>query len=173
VCRSESQKLKVSISPKCLFTGKFDIQVLHPDIVPQKSRLGTRYVCTPVYWLKKKIGVSYYTSLPTGRYQSKTKCENKNVSYEAHLCTIIVKAQRAPNAQATLQIVNRHYEEFLSPAALTLKLLRRPSNRSSPRQHFIRLCSHMIHVVYRRTWYVCRVEKKQITDISPGRTCRI
>jgi hypothetical protein len=94
------------------------------------------------------------------RYQSKTICENKNVSYEAHLCPIIVKAQRAPNAQATLQIVDRHYEEFLSPASLTLKPLRRPSNRSSPRQHFIRLCSHIVHVVYRRTWYVCRVEKK-------------
>jgi hypothetical protein len=31
----------------------------------------------------------------------------------------------------------------LSPAALTLKPLRRPSNRSSPRQRFIRLCSHI------------------------------
>ncbi len=41
----------------------------------------------------------------------------------------------------------------LSPAALTLKPLSRPSNRSSPRQHFIRLCSHIVHVVYRRTWY--------------------
>jgi hypothetical protein len=106
-------------------------------------------------------------------YQSKTICENKNVSYEAHLCPVIVKVQRAPNAQATLQIVDRHYEEFLSPAALTLKPLRRPSNRLSPRQHFIRLCSHIVHVVYRRTWYVCCVEKKPITDISPGRTCRI
>ncbi len=47
-----------------------------------------------------------------------------------------------------------------SPAALTLKPLRRPSNRSSPRQHFIRLCSHIVHVVYRRTWYVCRIERK-------------
>jgi hypothetical protein len=28
---------------KCLFTGKFDIQVFYPDIVPQKSRLGTWY----------------------------------------------------------------------------------------------------------------------------------
>ena len=46
------------------------------------------------------------------RYQSKTICENKNVSYEAHLCPIFVKAQRAPNAQATLQIVDRHYEEL-------------------------------------------------------------
>jgi hypothetical protein len=55
-------------------------------------------------------------------YQSKTICENTNVSYEAHLCPIIVKAQRAPNAQATLQIINRNYEEFLSPAdSQTLK----------------------------------------------------
>ena len=46
----------------------------------------------------------------------------------------------------------------LTPAALTLKPLRRPSNRSSPRQHFIRLCSHIVHVVYCRTWYVCHVE---------------
>ncbi len=46
-----------------------------------------------------------------GWYQSKTLCERKNVSYEAHLCPIIVKVQRAPNAQATLQIVDRHYEE--------------------------------------------------------------
>ncbi len=71
------------------------------------------------------------------------------------------KAQRALNAQATLQIMDRHYEEFLSPAALTLKPLRRPSNRSSPRQHFIRLCSHIVHVVYHRTWYVCRTEKNR------------
>jgi hypothetical protein len=28
------------------------------------------------------------------------------MSYEPHLCPIIVKAQRAPNAQATLQIVD-------------------------------------------------------------------
>jgi hypothetical protein len=49
----------------------------------------------------------------------------------------------------------------LSPAALTLKPLRRPSNRSSPQQHCIRLCSHIVHVVYRRTWYVCRVERKK------------
>ncbi len=47
-------------------------------------------------------------------YQSKTICENKNVSYEAHLCPIIVKAQRARNAQATLQIIDRHYEELKS-----------------------------------------------------------
>jgi hypothetical protein len=63
----------------------------------------------------------------SSRYQSKTICENKNFSYEAHLCPNIVQAQRAPNAQATLQIADRQYEEFLSPAALTLKPLRRPS----------------------------------------------
>ncbi len=38
----------------------------------------------------------------------------QNVSYEAHLCPIIVKVQRAPNAQATLQIVDSHYEEYKS-----------------------------------------------------------
>jgi hypothetical protein len=48
-------------------------------------------------------------------FQSKTICEHKNVSYEAHLCPIIVKeVQRAPNTQATLQIVDRHYEELKS-----------------------------------------------------------
>ncbi len=56
-------------------------------------------------------------------YQSKTICEHKNVSYEAHFWPIIVKVQRAPNAQATLQIVNRHYEELKSsrPDSQTLK----------------------------------------------------
>ena len=56
-------------------------------------------------------------------YQSKTICEHRNVSYEAHLCPIIVKVQRAPNAQATLQIVDRHYEELKSsrPDSQTLK----------------------------------------------------
>jgi hypothetical protein len=47
-------------------------------------------------------------------YLSKTICEHKNVSYEAHLCPIIVEVQRAPNAQAALQIVDRHYEELKS-----------------------------------------------------------
>ncbi len=56
-------------------------------------------------------------------YQSKTICEHKNVSYEAHLCPIIVKVEIAPNAQATLQIVDRHYEELKSsrPDSQTLK----------------------------------------------------
>ncbi len=72
----------------------------------------------------------------SARYQSKTICENKNVSYEAHLCPIIVEAQRAPNAQATLQIVNRHYEEFLSPAALTLK----PTNSQQRRYSHLSVC---------------------------------
>jgi hypothetical protein len=48
------------------------------------------------------------------RYQSKTICEHKNVSYEAHLCPIIAKVQRAPNAQVTLQIVDRQHEELKS-----------------------------------------------------------
>ncbi len=36
----------------------------------------------------------------------------KNVPYDVHLCPIIVKWQRAPNAKTTLQIVDRHYEEL-------------------------------------------------------------
>ncbi len=56
-------------------------------------------------------------------YQSKTICEHKNVSYEAHLCPIIVTVQRTPNAQATLQILDKHYEELNSsrPDSQTLK----------------------------------------------------
>ena len=34
----------------------------------------------------------------------------------------------------------------LSPGARTLKSLRRPSNRCTHRHHFIRLCSHIVHV---------------------------
>ncbi len=58
-------------------------------------------------------------------HQSKTISENKNVSYEAHLRPIIVKAKRAPNAQATLQIVDRHYEVLKSsrPDSQTLNSL--------------------------------------------------
>jgi hypothetical protein len=37
------QKSTIGFLRKGLFTGKFDIQVSYPDIVPQKSRLGTRY----------------------------------------------------------------------------------------------------------------------------------
>jgi hypothetical protein len=60
--------------------------------------------------------------------------ENKNVSYEAHLCPIIVKAQRAPNAQATLQIVDRHYEELKSsrPDSQTLNSLSAMDGRNRP-----------------------------------------
>ncbi len=36
----------------------------------------------------------------------------KNVSYDAQLCPIIAKGQRAPNAQVTRKIVDRHYEEL-------------------------------------------------------------
>jgi hypothetical protein len=64
-----------------------------------------------------------YWNGPIKRYQSKTICEHKNVIYEAHLCPIIVKVQRAPNAQATLQIIDRHYEVLQSscPDSQTLK----------------------------------------------------
>jgi hypothetical protein len=60
---------------------------------------------------------------PPFRGTSQKICEHKNVSYEAHLCPIIVKVQRVPNAQATLQIVDRHYEELKSscPDSQTLK----------------------------------------------------
>ncbi len=40
-------------------------------------------------------------------YQSKTIREHKYVSYDAQLCLVIAKGQRAPNAQLTHQIVNR------------------------------------------------------------------
>ncbi len=53
-----------------------------------------------------KVEVIFETLYLRVMYQSETIYENKNVSYEAHLCPIIVKAQRAPNAQATLQIVD-------------------------------------------------------------------
>jgi hypothetical protein len=56
-------------------------------------------------------------------YQSKNISDHKNVSYEGHLCPIIVKSQRAPNAQATQHIIHRHYEELKSssPDSQTLK----------------------------------------------------
>jgi hypothetical protein len=50
-------------------------------------------------------------------YQSKTMRSQKNVSYDAQLCPIIAKSQRAPNAQLTRQIVDRHYEEHKSCCA--------------------------------------------------------
>ncbi len=36
----------------------------------------------------------------------------KYVSYDAQLCPVIAKGLRAPNAQLTHQIVNRHHEEL-------------------------------------------------------------
>ncbi len=42
VWQAPRKKSKVSKS-KCLFTGKFDIGVSYPDIIRQKSRLGTCY----------------------------------------------------------------------------------------------------------------------------------
>jgi hypothetical protein len=75
------------------------------------------------YWHHGEHGLKVRSEDKCIQYQSKTICENKNVSYEAHLCPIIVKAQRAPNAQATLQIIDRHYEELKSihPDSQTLK----------------------------------------------------
>ncbi len=97
------------------------------------------------WWENKPtfLCVGWYKKFHIG-YQSNTICENKNVIYEAHhLCPIIVKAQWAPNAQATLQIVDRHYEEFPSPAALTIKPLRRPSNRYHLPDNIISDCAHI------------------------------
>ena len=48
------------------------------------------------------------------RYQSKTIREHKYVSYDAQLCPVIAKGQRAPNAQLTHQIVNLHHEDLKS-----------------------------------------------------------
>jgi hypothetical protein len=58
----------------------------------------------------------------THSYQSKIR-GTKYVSYDAQLCPLIDKGQRAPNAQVTCQIVNRHSEElkFSSPDSQTLK----------------------------------------------------
>ena len=47
-------------------------------------------------------------------------CRNKNVSYDAQLCPIFAKGQRAPNAQLTHQIVDKHHEELKSSAAIGL-----------------------------------------------------
>ena len=57
------------------------------------------------------------------QYQSKTIREPKYVSYDAQLCPVIAKGQRAPNAQSTHQIVDRHHEELKSssPDSQTLK----------------------------------------------------
>ena len=51
---------------------------------------------------------------PIPCYQSKTIRGTKYVSYDAQLCPLIDKGQRAPNAQVTCQIVNRHSEELKS-----------------------------------------------------------
>ena len=56
-------------------------------------------------------------------YQYKTISEHKYVSYEAQLCPFIAKRQRAPNAQLTHQIVDRHHEKLKSsgPDSQTLR----------------------------------------------------
>jgi hypothetical protein len=58
-------------------------------------------------------------------YQSKTIRGTKYVSYDAQLCPLIDKGQRAPNAQLAHQIVNRHHDELKSssPDSQTLKNL--------------------------------------------------
>ncbi len=47
-------------------------------------------------------------------YKSKTIREPKYVSYDTQLCPVIAKGQRAPNAQLTHQIVDRHHEDLKS-----------------------------------------------------------
>jgi hypothetical protein len=50
-------------------------------------------------------------------HTSQKLCGPKNVSYDAKLCPIIAKSQRAPNAQLTRHIVDRHFEELKSYCA--------------------------------------------------------
>ena len=88
----------------------------------------------------------------TQKYQSKTICEHKNVSYDAQLRPIIVKSPSAPSAQATHQIANRHYEEVKSscPDSQTLNSLTAIGARE--RQLFYEL--HSI-VVFRQIFVRC------------------
>jgi hypothetical protein len=76
------------------------------------------------------------------KYQSKTICEHKNVSYEAQLCPIIVMVQRAPNAQSTLQIVNRHYEDHKS-RRLDSQILKRASLIDALTDTTLSDCAHI------------------------------
>ena len=47
-------------------------------------------------------------------YQYKTIRGTKYVSYDAQFCPVIAEGQRAPNAQLTHQIIDRHHEELKS-----------------------------------------------------------
>jgi len=50
----------------------------------------------------------------TSEYQSKTMRAQICQFYDAQLCPVIAKGQRAPNAQLTHQIVDRHHEDLKS-----------------------------------------------------------
>ena len=65
---------------------------------------------------------SYIHRIPPHSTSQKIR-EHKYVSYDAQLCPVIAKGQRAPNAQLTHQIVDRHHEELKSssPDSQTLK----------------------------------------------------
>jgi hypothetical protein len=58
-------------------------------------------------------------------FQSKTIRGTKNVSYDAQLCPVIAKGQRAPNARVTCQIFNKNYEELKS-SCLDSQILKNP-----------------------------------------------
>ena len=56
-------------------------------------------------------------------YVLEVPVKKKEISVMTQLCPLIDKGQRAPNAQVTCQIVNRHSEELKSssPDSQTLK----------------------------------------------------
>jgi hypothetical protein len=65
----------------------------------------------------------------------------QHVSYDAQICPVIAKGQRAPNAQVTCQIVNRHYKKLKSscPDSQTLK---NPFQKGVSLTPFLRLVPH-------------------------------
>ena len=69
---------------------------------------------------------------------------NKNVSYDAQLCLVIAKGQRAPNEQLSHQIVDRHYEELNS---LTTKSV--PAGTKNSRSEGVLLAKHLKHTAHK------------------------
>jgi hypothetical protein len=112
--------------------------------------------CTDRVFLRYRFGKN--REIPT-EYQPKKPNRYPTLVMKHIFAPLLLRCKEPPmHKQHCRSLIDTM--KSLSPAALTLKPLRRPSNRSSPRQHFIRLCSHIVHVVYHRTWYVCRVERK-------------
>ena len=70
----------------------------------------------------------------------------------AQLCPIIAKSQRAPNAQLTCLIVNRHYEELKSCCADSQTL-------KNPYVLYNTFYQILGPDSTRRIWYVCHVQK--------------